>query len=284
MADDKFRVQLLSFDVMSQKKKRPCIAASSYLNTAPLIWSFLRGSHRGRVEMLLDKAPARSAEVLANNEADVSLIPVIEAQRVPNLVFVSNACVASHEKVRSVVLVTRGKELKDVRSVALDTSSRTSAALVQIIFREFIGHEPECKPVAPDLNLMLEKNDAALMIGDPAMIFSHDGLIVYDMATLWRKYTGLGFVFALWAVRENSIDIAKQIDFNGARDEGLNAAEEIIAEYSDSLGLPVESLREYVYENISFRLDDELIAGLNLYFELAFKHGLIQELKKLRMI
>ncbi len=262
----------------------PRIAASSYLNTAPLIWSFLRGSKRGYARMLLDKAPARSAEVLANGEADVSLIPVIEAQRIPDVVFVSDACVASHKKVRSVVLVTKGRELKDVHSIALDTSSRTSAALVQIIFQEFIGHNPDCKPAAPDLNFMLEKSDAALMIGDPAMTFPCDSLLVFDLAETWRKYTGLGFVFALWASRENAIDIAKQIDLGGARDEGLNAAEEIIAEYSDSLGLSLESLREYVYENISFKLDDELREGLELYFRLAHKHGLIENLKQLKMI
>jgi len=267
---------------MKKTDTKPRIAASIYLNSAPLIWSFTNGSKKESVELLLDKAPARSARELAQGEVDAALIPVIEVQRIPDLAIVSNACVASRERVRSVVLVTKERELKDVLTVALDTSSRTSAALAQIIFREFLNRQPEYKQSAPDLNAMLKENDAALLIGDPAMTFPREGLSVYDLSTVWREYTGLGFVFALWAVRENAIDFAKRIDFNSARDEGLNAAEEIIAEYSDSLGLPLEMLREYVYENISFKLDDELREGLELYFRFAYKHGLISELKPLR--
>lgn len=264
--------------------KQPRIAASIYLNSAPLIWSFSNGTRRGKVELLLDKAPARSAQELAQDEADIALVPVIEGQRIPNLVIVSNACVASREKVRSVVLVTRGRELKDVRTVSLDISSRTSAALVQIIFREFIGREPEYKQSVPDLDAMLNESDAALLIGDPAMTFSRAGLHVYDMAGLWREYTGLGFVFALWMARESNIALAREIDFAAARDEGLDQAEEIITEYKETLGLPAQDLREYLYENISFTLDEELREGLELYYRLAFKHELIPELRRLPMI
>src|SRR5215211_251953 len=117
----------------------PRVAASSYLNTAPLIWSFARGRRRGEVELLTDTAPARCGEMLARGEVEAALVPVIEYQRMPGTLVVPGVCVGAREEVHSVVLVTRGARLEEVRSVALSSESRTSAALVEIVFREFLG-------------------------------------------------------------------------------------------------------------------------------------------------
>src|SRR5829696_2452817 len=106
---------------------KPYIAASSYLNAAPLCYSFIYGEQEGRCKFLSDAAPARCAELLADGRADAALIPVIEYQRIAGLRVVPGACVASKSSVRSVLLAAR-VPIKDVRSVALDTSSRTSAA------------------------------------------------------------------------------------------------------------------------------------------------------------
>ena len=123
----------------SPQERRPRIAASSYLNTAPLIWSFIEGSQRDAVELFTDTAPARCAEMLAHDEVDVALVPVIEYQRISDIAIIPDVCVGSRAAVRSVVLVTRRNNLKKVERVALDNSSRTSVALVKIIFREFLG-------------------------------------------------------------------------------------------------------------------------------------------------
>jgi chorismate dehydratase len=262
----------------------PRLAASSYLNTAPLIWSFIHGSRRGQVELLTDTAPARCALMLGRGEVLAALVPVIEYQRMEEVLAVPGVCVGSRERVRSVVLVTRGLELKDVRKVALSVESRTSVALVQIIFREFLGQEPELKSYAPDLGTMLRENDAALIIGDPAMTFPREGLRVYDMASLWRERTGLGFVFAMWMAREAAARRVRVVDFAGARDEGLEHVEEIAALYESELGLPRDELREYLLENISFTLDEEIRAGLDLFYRLAHKHGIITALRPLKML
>jgi chorismate dehydratase len=262
----------------------PRVAASIYLNSAPLIWSFLNGKRQHSMQLLTDTAPARCAQMLGRAEVDAALVPVIEYQRIPEIVVVPGVCVGARSRVRSVVLVTRGAELKDVRSVALDTSSRTSAALVQIIFREFLGFEPQWRPSAPDLEMMLDESDAALLIGDPAMTFPRRSLRVYDLASLWREHTGLGFVFAMWMAREGSAEKVKAIDFAGARDEGLRRTEEIIAHYEPMLGLPLSELREYLLENISFELNEEMRAGLSLYFELARKHEIIPRVRPLKWI
>jgi chorismate dehydratase len=153
----------------------PRISASSYSNTAPLVWSFLYGSQHGNVEIILDNAPARSAELLTQDRVDAALVPVIMSQFIPDVCIVPNVCVGARERVQSVALITRGAELSDVRSVALDLSSRTSVILTKIIFREFLGFEPEWRDAAPDIDAMLAENDAALIIGDPALSISDCG-------------------------------------------------------------------------------------------------------------
>src|SRR5438128_9323141 len=110
------------------------ISASSYLNTAPLVWSFLYGKNHGKVEIILDNAPARSAELLTEDRVDAALVPVFAYQTIDDARLVPGVCVGARERVQSVCLVTKGKDLGDVRSVALDNSSRTSVALTKIIF------------------------------------------------------------------------------------------------------------------------------------------------------
>ena len=262
----------------------PRIAASCYLNSAPLVWSFLHGSRRREVRLLSDAAPARCADMLARGQADAALVPVIEYQRLPEVAVVPGVCVGARREVRSVVLVTRGAELRDVRSISLDTSSRTSAALVEIIFREFLGRAPRLKASAPDVQAMLAESDAALVIGDPAMTFPREGLRVYDLAALWREHTGLGFVFAMWMTRADADASALAVDFAAARDEGVASIEEIVSAYERDLRLPRAELLSYLRDNICFDLDEEMRAGLELYFRLAHKHGIIQGVRPLKTV
>jgi chorismate dehydratase len=259
------------------------LAASSYLNSAPLIWSFLYGSHRGSVDFV-EAVPARCAQLLAESSVEGALVPVIEYQRIAGGSLVPNVCVGSRKEVLSVVLVSKNKHLENIRSVALDESSRTSATLLKVIFREFLDHEPEWTMRAPNLEQMLEKNDAALIIGDPGMTFPRQGLNVWDMAGLWQQHTGLGFVFAMWMVSDDAMERARLVNFSGARDEGVAHIEEIVGSYQDKIPMRVEELRNYLTENIVFKVDESMEKGLRLYFELAFKHKLIQNVKPLRFI
>jgi chorismate dehydratase len=262
----------------------PRVAASSYLNSAPLIWSFARGARAREVALLTDAAPARCGDMLARGLVEAALVPVIEYQRLPEVSVVPGVCVGARRAVRSVVLVTRGGDLKDVRTLALDASSRTSAALVQIIFREFVGNDVQTAPASPDVKAMLARHDAALVIGDPAMTFARENLRVYDLAELWREFTGLGFVFAMWMAHESAAEAVRRVDFAGARDEGLARLEEIVAEYERTLNLPRAELRAYLTENICFDLNEDMRAGLELFFRLAHKHRLTQAVRPLKML
>jgi chorismate dehydratase len=265
-------------------KDLPQLAASSYLNTAPLIWSFQHGNQRNIVQLVTDAAPARCADLLARGEVEAALVPIIEYQRIPEISVVPDVCVGSHLAVRSVVLVSKHGDLDNVRRVALDISSRTSQALVKIVFREFLNHEPDWESCGPDLQVMLENNDAALLIGDPAMKMPSQGLHVFDLASLWRRFTDTGFVFAMWMARADAVEALRKVDFAGARDEGLEQIERIITQYESQVPLSPEEIREYLTNNITFQIDESLERGMGLYFELARKHGLIENNKELQFI
>lgn len=265
---------------------KPNIAASSYLNAAPLCYSFVYGTQKDRCTFLSDEAPVRCAELLARGEADAALIPVIEYQRIPNLEVIAGACVASKGKVRSVLLASR-VPIAQVRSVALDTTSRTSAALIQIILGRFYNIAASYQASPPMLADMLESNDAALMIGDPAMLIEGSGLHVYDLAEEWRRHTGLAFVFAFWAVRGDWTargGSEQAVDFADAKREGVAHAGELATIYAARLGLSRDDLFRYLTESISYDLDEENLQGLDLYYQLASECGLIDQAHALRFV
>ena len=244
------------------------------------MWSFLYGKNRGLIEIILDTAPARSAELLAQDRVDAALVPVIACQMIDGVRLIPDVCVGARELVRSVCLVTKGKDLADVRSVALDTSSRTSVVLTKIIFREFLGFEPVWKDARPDVDAMLGDSDAALLIGDPALVLSEPPAVAgvltlrkFDLAQLWHHHTGLGFVFAMWMTRRKTV----AIDFAAARDEGLAHLNEIIANYETDIRLGTDEMRKYLSQNISYSIDDSMRSGMELFFELAAKNSLISQ-------
>ncbi len=255
-------------------KEQPSLAASSYLNSAPLIWSFTKGSLRDSVTYI-DAVPSRCADLLSTDVADFGLVPIIEYQRIPGTKLVPGVCVGSRREVRSVLLVSPLNNLKKIRSVALDESSRTSATLTKVIFKEFLGIEPTWVTSSPDVVRMLQGSDAALMIGDPAMTFPRQGLNVWDLASLWHDFTGTGFVFAMWMAKGDVRPELLSLDFTSAKEEGVNSIDQIVEEYEQRLGLTSEDLRDYLTNNVTFDLDDHLRSGMQRYFELAARHGLI---------
>lgn len=258
------------------------LAASNYSNSAPLIWSFWHGSRQAEVNLITDAAPSKCALMLDAQEVSVALTPVIEYQRIAETVIIPSCCVASKHQVRSVVLVTKGEDLKRAKTVALDVSSKTSVALTQIIFREFFGRKPEFVSAQPNIEKMLAKHDAALLIGDPALNLDRNKFRVFDIVEVWREFTGCGFVFAFWLARQEASESVQKIDFSKARDEGLEKIEEIMRFYAPQVMLPTLDFNRYLTQNITYSLDEELIKGLQLYYQLARKLNLIGTLKSLK--
>ena len=249
------------------------IAASTYLNSAPLVYSFSSGLFANSISFHGDTAPARCAELLEKGQANAALIPVIELERIPHLIAIPDVAVASKFRVRSVILASK-VPVEAVRRVALDASSRTSQTLVRILFDRRYGARPEFVQRVPDPSTdcsnMFEDCDAALVIGDPAMRLEADpreGLQIYDLASEWREMTGLPFVFAVWAARSG-----ERIDsemFLRAKEEGLKRREQIAEAYEPVLGLPRHELLDYLVNNVNYDLDEENKAGMAKFFQYA---------------
>jgi len=261
---------------------KPRIAASTYLNSLPLCWSFLSGSHRQRCEFIADVAPARCAEMLQRREVDAALIPSIEYQRMDEVLIVPGITVAVKGPVRSVILLSE-KPLEEVSSVALDLSSRTAAALTRIFFRHFQQREVEYRTHPPNLPEMLKTTDAALLIGDPALLANYHNrtLRITDYGELWKDLTGLPFVFAFWAVRKEAVDRLSDVDFTVTKSEARASLGRIIDESANHLQLPHQYVEEYLTHCIHYDLDAECLEGLRRFYGLASRVGLIGSVRPL---
>jgi chorismate dehydratase len=131
---------------------------------------------------------------------------------------------------------------------------------------------------------MLKNNDAALIIGDPAMKIPRESFRIFDLATLWHDYTSLGFVFAMWMARTNYLERVRATDFAAARDEGLAHLDEIAERHANQIALSPAEIKDYLTRNIAFRMDEEMKKGLELYYQLAEKHRLIGKAKSTTFI
>jgi chorismate dehydratase len=269
------------------------IAASTYLNSAPLVYSFTQGFLRKTYDFIGDEAPSRCAEMLVEGKCDIALIPVIELQRIPGLRIVPEIAVASKKRVRSVLIASR-RPLEEVRTLSLDPASRTSQALVKILFLRRYGFLPECAERAIEHSIvgrnLFNDADAALVIGDPAMKLEASApsldLKIYDLAEEWRAMTGLPFVFAVWAVREDVCARAPGVadDLIAAKHEGIYRIERIAARYTAELELPRSELLDYLSQNVNYDLDDENLHGMGAYFDLAHECGLIEQRRSMLFV
>ena len=254
------------------------------------MWDFEHGD-AGKDFSIEYTIPSACAAALAANEADIGIIPAFTYAQIPGLVILPNIAIASKDRVRSILLVSR-KPIEEVRTVAADTSSRTSVALTQVLFTKFFGGERELTPHPPQLEEMLRKHDAALLIGDSALqVPTGTEYQLYDLAHIWRERTGLPFVFAVWAVRldalkrkPDGLDLGNV--FQQSRDHGLDPQNlEVIAkEWAPRLGLSAADIRSYLTENIHYYLDRENHAGLKLFLQYAQEIELIPAVPELRFL
>ncbi|MDA2933742.1 menaquinone biosynthesis protein [Acidobacteria bacterium AH-259-D05] len=245
-----------------------------YLNSVPLGWGFLNGPYQEAFDILFD-VPSECAKHLSTGEADIGLIPVIEYQRIPDLLVLPDISIASKREVKSVLFVSK-VPLTEVTQVAVDTSSRTSVALLKILLHKFYGRDSVTfHQESPNPDRMLELYDAALIIGNPALKVSRRALHVYDLAGEWNRFTGLPFVFAFWAVRADADLREQQEIFYLSRDQGLKEVNLIAAAYSKKLGVPAEEIRKYILENLNYSLDEANLRGLQTFFDAAAELGLI---------
>ena len=257
-----------------------------YLNAAPLNHGFKNGLGWEHFHLKFHY-PSVCADRLRAGEVDAGLISSIEYLRIPDLSIVPGLCIASPKRVRSVVILSKVPP-EEIRSLALDNSSRTSVVLGQLLLRERYGASPSTTEMAPDLRAMLTSHDAALMIGDGAMRASKDGLFVLDLAEEWHAWTGLPFVFALWCVRDDAPEVPVSGGvapfFHKSYEAGRDAMNQIVEEARRSIGWTKLELAEYLNENLSFHLGEAERRSLALFYEKAIRHGFAPEAKELKFL
>ena len=261
------------------------ISAISYLNTAPLMWDFEHGLAPMEFEISYT-VPSQCASELAQGRADVGIIPSFAYATIPNLAILPGVAIASKQAVRSILLVSE-KPLEEIESVALDNSSLTSSTLVHLLFERWWGGERTFASAPPNLDAMLAGNDAALLIGDPALKVDRTRYQTWDLADEWVRLTGRPFVFAFWAVRQEALkncalDLAAI--FQQSRDHGLAPANlaRIVQTWSARLGLSKDAVRDYLTNNIHFHLDRSCIDGLQLFYRYAHESGLLPRVPELQ--
>jgi chorismate dehydratase len=287
--------------------KKLRVSIVEYLNAAPLVWGFTDGPLAGKYDLSFT-VPSQCAEELRRGEADLGIIPTIEYQRMEGVVALPGMAIASKREVRSLLVVAK-KPIELAKRIALDTSSRSTIGLVKILAREHWRTAPEFVESAPDPGEMLRESDAALVIGDPALRISlkmealsgksprgeqccqgdpeempipgFETLFVYDVVHQWREMTGKPAVLAMWVGRREAVTSEVLADFKASKQFGLERVREIAEAASIKLDLPPRALERYLRENIHFDLDEENLAGLQLYFEKAAAAGLIARNKAL---
>jgi chorismate dehydratase len=282
------------------------ISIVEFLNTAPLVWGFTDGPLAGRYDLSF-AVPSQCAEDLKAGHADVGIIPAIEYQLMENVVALPGMAVASKNEVRSLLVISK-VPIETAQSFALDTNSRSSVGIARILCQRHWNIAPEFIDMAPDIDAMLARADAALIIGDPALrlrirldeleakipasgelccggddeplVKDVQALFVYDLAQQWRELTGHPSVLAIWVARRGAITPEMVADFQASREYGLARIGEIAEGAALKLDLPPRALERYLTENIDFSLDDENLAGLNLYFEECARAGLIPRFRE----
>jgi chorismate dehydratase len=268
------------------------IAAIRFLNPAPLMWDFEHpplNSHlaeRYQIDWML---PSECADRLASGAADIGLIPIAALATTPGLGILPGCTIASKGRVRSLLLVRRANQpLSQLRSVAADVASRTTLAHTRILFHHWGNPDVPFLPAVADLDAMLDRADAAIIIGDPALMaleeqanrFERTGeeLIYHDLAQEWRTLTGLPFVSAVWGTAcGNPLDDSIAQDFLQSRNHGLQNIDALVTEWSRQLPLSEQTIHDYLTTSIHYILDEECLEAMRVFFRMAAECGVLPE-------
>jgi chorismate dehydratase len=244
--------------------------------------------------------PSECADQLASGAVDIGLVPIAALATIPGLRVLPGCTIASKGRVRSLLLVHRaGQELRGLRHVAADTASRTTLAYAHILFHKWGNPDVAFLPMAADLDAMLERADAAIVIGDPALMAleeranrverSGEELVYRDLAEEWHALTGLPFVSAVWGLRASTspgdlppfgrreVDEGVAADMIRSRDHGLQNIEALAAEWAQRMPLAEQTIRTYLSSNIHYVLDEECIEGMHVFFREAARTGVLPE-------
>lgn len=253
----------------------------SYLNTKPLVDALEQQTLDHDFELMYD-VPSVCADKLHQRETDVALIPAAEIGRgSEDYLIVPQVGIISKGAVRSVFVVLN-KDPKDVKTLALDNSSRTSVVLSQIILARQFGCRPKVSVQAPHLDVMLGGADAALIIGDPALELDLDRYRVLDLGEMWTQMTGLPFVYACWTGRAGALDEAQVSQLVEAKQMGQMDVRRVASQYATSHTLSADFYHTYLTRYILYDLDEDALEGLRQYYVYGAEIGLIKRIPNIQ--
>jgi chorismate dehydratase len=250
---------------------KPRVSVVSYLNTVPLVWGMLHGEQRGIFDLSF-AIPAECADRLESGLADIGIVPAVELNR-QKLEIIRGAGIACHGPVRSIFLISK-VPYGEIRKLAADSTSRTSVALSRVILARKFGGRPEVRSHAPHLPSMLEDADAALIIGDAALVLDPAQLPfhVLDLGAEWVQMTGLPMVFAVWAARAE-LPAQDPKPFLDSMSFGRSHIDDIARSEYAKVGVSEDLARSYLRDNIVFELGDREYAGLKMFLQYAAELG-----------
>jgi len=253
------------------------------------MWDFEHGE-AGAAFDISYTVPSQCAAQLQEGSADIGIIPSAAYVTVPGLLILPGVAIASRQAVQSILLVSR-VPLERVRTVALDASSLTSVALTKVLFRRWWGGDRQFVSMQPEIEPMLAHNDAAVLIGDPALKVDRSRYQSYDLAEEWIRLTGKPFVFAFWAVRQVALtEVSPALDlartFQESRDHGLarKSLSKIASQWSSRVGLSEAEVRAYLTDNIYYFLDAPCLEGLQLFYRYAKECAVLPTVPPLRFL
>ena len=234
------------------------VTAVSYLNTVPLLYGLRQAEVMGAIDLQI-APPSQCALQLEQGTTDISLIPVAALFNIPQYKIISDYCIGAIGKVRTVVLLSND-ELPNISTIYLDPDSRTSVMLVRILAKYQWKIAPAFQPYTEGQTIA--QGEACVLIGDKVFAKENQFIYRYDLAEQWIQFSGLPFVFAVWAsIRPLSSDFLKT--FNNALGFGIH-------HISDALTAPLPCSREtaidYLSHNISYVLDEAKKNGLNTFY------------------
>lgn len=234
------------------------VGAVSYLNTKPLVYGFEKGLMKEETTLIFDY-PAKIAAMLLNDEIDVGLIPVAVIPKLTEHYIISGYCIGASQPVASVCLFS-DVPLAEIKEILVDYQSRTSAALLKILLKEYWKIDPVLTDTANGYQQNIKGTTSGLVIGDRALKQRHHSKYIYDLAEAWQQMTGLPFVFAAW-VSNKKLTETFIASFNETTGMGLDHTDEIVT----AIDFPDYDMHEYYTKNIDYRLDEKKMKAIRLF-------------------
>jgi chorismate dehydratase len=277
------------------------VAAINFLNPAPLMWDFEHSPLAAELAQrytLHYTQPSLCADELLSARADLGLIPI--ASLTPDLAIVPGCTIASLNEVRSIQLIIKSPHtLSTVRTIAADTASRSSLAYAEVLFRKFLNTRPKLVPAAADPVAMLQSADAAILIGDPALLALESREQIentigpcqwFDLAYEWRTRTNLPWVAAVWAVRPEALGPPSVTpaelteDLEASRNHGLLNIEKLVEQWTPRIAIPPSTIRHYLSYNIHYVLNTDCVRAIELFRQFAAEVDVLPPLPNLRFL